>query len=101
MTICLPRHLPSRAFFGRLTRDDRGVAAVEFALILPLMLTLYLGCAELSQGLIATRKSTNVAIALSDLVAEQAAGAPISPIRKSPTFSPRRPPSCRPIPRRP
>ena len=78
MTIRLPRHLPSAPFFRRLMRDDRGVAAVEFAIILPLMLTLYLGSAELSQGLITTRKSTNVASALSDLVAEQAAGATLT-----------------------
>ena len=64
--------------FRRLKREDRGVAAVEFALILPLMLTIYLGTAELSQGLITTRKSTNVADSLSNLAAEQAAGAPLT-----------------------
>jgi Flp pilus assembly protein TadG len=78
MTVRLPRHLPSAPFFRRLRRDDRGVAAVEFAIILPLMLTMYLGSAELSQGLITTRKSTNVASALSDLVAEQSAGATLT-----------------------
>ena len=78
MTISLPRHWPSARFLGRLIRDRHGVAAVEFAIILPLMLTLYLGGAELTQGLITTRKSTNVASALSDLVAEQAAGATLT-----------------------
>ena len=71
MTISLPRLLPSAALLRRLVRDHRGVAAVEFAIILPLMLTLYLGGVELSQGLITTRRSTNVAEALSNLVAEQ------------------------------
>ena len=75
MTIGLSRHLPNLPVFKRLAHDARGVAAVEFAIILPLMLTLYLGCAELTQGLVSTRKSTNVASALSDLVAAQAAGA--------------------------
>ncbi|MDT2019267.1 TadE/TadG family type IV pilus assembly protein [Methylocella sp. CPCC 101449] len=64
----------SGGFLRRLHRDKRGVAAVEFALILPFMLLLYLGTAELTQGLMASRKSTLVARALSDLVAQLAAG---------------------------
>ena len=51
--------------------DNRGVAAVEFALILPLMLVLYIGTAELTTGLMANRKMTVVARALSDLVAQE------------------------------
>ena len=39
-------------------RDKRAVAAVEFALILPFMLLLYLGTAELTYGLMANRKMT-------------------------------------------
>ena len=34
----------------RFARDRRGVSAVEFAMLLPLMLTLYLGTVEISQG---------------------------------------------------
>ncbi|MDF2118036.1 TadE/TadG family type IV pilus assembly protein [Roseiarcaceae bacterium H3SJ34-1] len=58
----------------RLGADRRGVAAVEFALILPLMLLLYLGTSELTQGVMASRKATLVARALSDLVGQLAAG---------------------------
>jgi Flp pilus assembly protein TadG len=83
----LLRPLPSAAAAGRLLRDARGVAAVEFAIILPLMLTMYLGCAQLTQGLEATRKSTTVASALSDLVAEQSTGATLTDSEMTDVFA--------------
>lgn len=55
----------------RLKKDNRGVAAVEFALILPLMLLLYIGTAEMTHGLMANRKMVLVTRALSDLVAQE------------------------------
>lgn len=54
----------------RLQRDDRGVSAVEFALIAPVMVLLYLGMVEVSMALSADRKVTNAASALADLVAQ-------------------------------
>ena len=60
------------ALIGRriagLVRDQRGVSAVEFAMLLPLMLSLYLGAVELSQGIGADRKVTLTARTISDLV---------------------------------
>jgi len=61
------RHVPSLA---RLARDERGVSAVEFAMLLPLMLTLYLGTVEVSQGIGADRKVTLTARTISDLVSQ-------------------------------
>ena len=55
----------------RIKRDNKGVAAVEFALILPLMLTLYFGSAEITQGVLASRKMALLSRTLSDLVAQQ------------------------------
>ena len=52
----------------RLIGDERGVSAVEFALLLPLMLTLYLGAVEVSQGIGADRKVTLTARTIGDLV---------------------------------
>ncbi len=54
------------------TRDKRGVSAVEFAMLLPLMLTLYLGGVEVSQGISIDRKVTLTARTVADLVAQVA-----------------------------
>lgn len=47
-----------------------GVAAVEFALIFPLMISLYFGAIELGNGLLVNRKATNVASTAADLIAQ-------------------------------
>ena len=59
-----------RFSLGSFTRDQRGVSAVEFAFLLPLMVTLYLGTAEVSQAISAGRKATMVARTVADLVSQ-------------------------------
>lgn len=54
----------------RFGRDKRGVSAVEFALIAPVLVTFYLGLAELTQGLMADRRIGHAAAAVGDLVAQ-------------------------------
>jgi Flp pilus assembly protein TadG len=56
--------------FRCIARDERGVSAVEFALLLPLMVSLYLGAVELSQGIAADRKVTLTARTICDLVSQ-------------------------------
>lgn len=51
-------------------RDARGVSAVEFALILPVMLVLLMGGVELGSALTAARKAQTVASSVADLVAQ-------------------------------
>lgn len=58
------------SLLARFRRDRRGVSAVEFALIAPVMVGMYLGAAELTQALTADRKITGVANAVADLVAQ-------------------------------
>jgi Flp pilus assembly protein TadG len=50
-------------------RDQAGVSALEFAFVLPLMLTIYIGSFELSQGLSAKTKVSQTARTVTDLVA--------------------------------
>src|SRR5688572_9758585 len=54
----------------RFVRDRRGVSVLEFALILPVMLTLFLGGTEVTQGITIKRKTTIVTRSLADLVAQ-------------------------------
>ncbi len=61
--------LPSR-LARRFAGDARGVSAVEFALVLPLMMTLYLGGAEVSQAITASRKVTLVSRTVADLASQ-------------------------------
>lgn len=58
-----------RKSITRLPRDKRGVSAVEFALILPFMVTLYLGGTAITQAIMAKRKVVLVAHTVGDLVA--------------------------------
>jgi Flp pilus assembly protein TadG len=53
----------------RFGRDRRGVSAVEFAFIAPVMIGLYLGCVEISDGVAVDRKVSLVAGALANLTA--------------------------------
>jgi Flp pilus assembly protein TadG len=55
------------ASFGR---AKEGVAVVEFAAILPLMLLMYLGTIEIGQAVAINRRVTQVSRTISDLVAQ-------------------------------
>lgn len=57
-----------------LRRDRRGVSAVEFAMVLPLMVTIYLGGVEITQGVSINRKVSLTARAVADLVAQKRTG---------------------------
>jgi Flp pilus assembly protein TadG len=55
----------------RYLRDDRrGVAAVEFAIVLPFMLALYIGGVELGDGMAIKVKVTDTAHIIADLVTQ-------------------------------
>jgi Flp pilus assembly protein TadG len=55
---------------ARLGRDQDGMSAVEFAMLLPLMITLYLGTVEISQAVGIDRKVTLTARTVADLASQ-------------------------------
>jgi Flp pilus assembly protein TadG len=61
---------PQPALVRRFRRDQSGVGAVEFALIAPLMLTLYLGTFEVTQGLAMDRLVKLNSSTITNLVAQ-------------------------------
>lgn len=55
---------------ARLHQCKQGIASVEFALILPIMLALFMGSIEVSQLVVIDRKVSNIAGTMGDLVAQ-------------------------------
>jgi len=60
----------SLAVIGRFACDARGVAVVEFAFVAPILIFFYFGMAETCQLLMAQRRVSHAAAAISDLVAQ-------------------------------
>jgi Flp pilus assembly protein TadG len=64
----------SRLIAPRLQNNEDGIVAVEFALILPILLMLYLGLVEFAQGYRVSQKLDLLAHSLADLTAQQLTG---------------------------
>jgi Flp pilus assembly protein TadG len=62
--------LDARRRVAAFATDCRAIAAVEFAVIAPVMLTMFFGTVEFSNGVAANRKVTLVARTLSDLTSQ-------------------------------
>jgi Flp pilus assembly protein TadG len=62
--------LGGRASALRLIRDNNALAAIEFAMILPIMLVLFFGTVEFSSGVEVDRKVNLAAHTLSDLTSQ-------------------------------
>jgi Flp pilus assembly protein TadG len=59
-----------RTMIERFRRDDRGIAAVEFALIMPVLLLLYFGSMEASVLFTADKRVNTISATVGDLVAQ-------------------------------
>jgi Flp pilus assembly protein TadG len=66
MTPDLLKRLRAASF----ARDARGVAAIEFALIVPVMLVIFFGAIQVSTGFAVDRKVTMITRTLSDLISQ-------------------------------
>lgn len=56
--------------FASLIRDRRGVSAVEFALLAPVMVAFYFGLSEFCQAYMAQKRMNHVASVIADLVSQ-------------------------------
>lgn len=61
----------ARTFALRYRTDKRGVAAIEFAFIVPIMFVMFVGAVELSQAITVDRRVTQSASSVADLVARK------------------------------
>lgn len=59
-----------RTSLRRFARDQRGISAIEFALLAPVLIAFYFGMAETVQAMMAKRKVSHVASVIGDLVAQ-------------------------------
>jgi hypothetical protein len=69
-----------RSAATRLFKDTRGIAATEFAFIVPFMLVMFFGTVEISSGVAVDRKVTLVARTLSDLTSQAGPPPPPAPV---------------------
>lgn len=59
-----------RQWLRNLWHDRRGAAAVEAALMFPVLLALFIGCTEVTFKIWSTQKAEKLAVTLSDVVAQ-------------------------------
>ncbi len=57
-------------FLGRLAGDRRGVSAIEFALLAPVMIAFYFAVAEFCQAYMAQKRTGHAASMVADLVSQ-------------------------------
>jgi Flp pilus assembly protein TadG len=57
----------------RLAKDERGVSAIEFVLIFPLLVTMMAGTVDIGQALTVSRKMNQVVSTLGDMTSQQTA----------------------------
>ncbi|MDI7776027.1 pilus assembly protein [Asticcacaulis sp. EMRT-3] len=64
------RKIRQWAGLQRFAADRKGVSAIEFALVAPLLIMIYLGLAELTLGMMASRRTSHLAATIGDLAAQ-------------------------------
>lgn len=60
-----------RTLFRLLAGDERGISAVEFAMLAPVLIAFYLGLSEFCQGYMAQKRMGHASAMVADLVAQE------------------------------
>src|SRR5690606_40236965 len=60
-----------RSLIRRLTGDERGVSAIEFAMLAPVLIVFYMGMTEFWQGFMAQKRMGHVSATVADLIAQE------------------------------
>ena len=55
----------------RWSGDERGVSAIEFAMLAPILIAFYMGMTEFCQGFMAQKRMSHVSAMVADLVAQE------------------------------
>ena len=76
-----------RARLAKAGADERGVAALEFALILPLMLLLYIGMSAITEAVSASRAVVTLSRTLADVTSQEAANTSLTDTATKEIFS--------------
>jgi len=63
--------MKKRGLFLRLAGDERGVSAIEFAMLAPVLITFYMGMTEFCQGFMAQKRMGHVSAMVADLVSQE------------------------------
>ena len=62
--------LPAPRWLMQFVHDREGLAAIEFAILAPVMLLIYFGMTEFSQAYMASRRANHMASIAADLIAQ-------------------------------
>jgi Flp pilus assembly protein TadG len=60
-----------RGLIRRWTGDERGVSAIEFAMLAPVLILFYMGMTEFCQGFMAQKRMGHVSAMVADLIAQE------------------------------
>jgi len=68
-SLALRSHVRTAVFLRNFRRRVDGIAAVEFALIVPIMVTLFVGAVEMSQAVTVNRRVSQIGSTVGDIIA--------------------------------
>jgi len=63
--------MKKRSLIRRWSGDERGVSAIEFAMIAPVLIAFYMGMTEFCQGFMAQKRMGHVSATVADLIAQE------------------------------